>query len=64
MDVAYSLNQLILEVYTVPQPQCSDLTFSGTTATHYQPGTRTRYKVTVTDGFDNVCGTKEFSIQY
>ena len=30
----------------------------------YQPGTRTRYKVTVTDGFDNVCGTKEFSIQY
>ena len=31
---------------------------------HYQPGTRTRYKVTVTDGFDNVCGTKEFSIQY
>ena len=30
----------------------------------YQTGTRTRYKVTVTDGFENVCGTKEFFIQY
>ena len=31
---------------------------------HYAPGTRSHYKVTVEDGFQNVCGKKEFTIVY